>query len=192
VNGLPDSISTADNNISFQTDFGTFVGGTSQTITVQSSLVYDNVANTLKRQAKVVLVSSTTIDSAHIIILVKGVTETATVFFYRALPNRIKIIPSAIFAKASYVPAASIEVDLIRDVGLVSLNTPVNFTAVDANGKPVGAFQLFSNLSDSNGKCNFIYVQADTLFTGPIHFTATTAAPGGGSITSSFDLNIYK
>ncbi|HSZ34880.1 MAG TPA: hypothetical protein VK772_16300 [Puia sp.] len=192
VNGLPDSISAIDNNISLQTDFGTFVSGTAQTITVQSSLVYDSVVNTLKRQAMAVLVSSTTVDSAHIIVLVKGVTKTATVFFYRALPDRIKMIPSAIYAKASYIPAATIEVDLIRDTGLVSLNTPVILTAVDTSGNAVGAFQLFSNLSDSNGKTNFIYVQADTSFTGPIHFTASAAAPSGGSINSSFDLNIYK
>lgn len=196
VKGLPDEISDSDNHIILTTDFGTFEAPTpSKTTTISSSLVFDSSLNKLSRQASINLISDTKIDSVHLTATVKGVVKNKTIYFYQANPNRLTIVPSVIYAKASFSPI-TVDVNLMRDTGLVSVNTLIDFTASDTShstpSHDAGAFQLFNPYTDASGKCHFVYFFTDSTYQGAVKFRALTKNPFGQTIGDSINLIIYK
>jgi hypothetical protein len=189
VGGLPQDMTDTDNKILLTTDAGLFDQSNGKTAALPSNLVYIN--GQLARQLTINLISESKVDSVHLAATVKGVTKALTLYFYRALPDRMRIIPAAVFLKSSLTTGTAIEVDLLRDTGTVSQQTRIALTVTNDKGDMVGIFQLYNNLSDSMGKCQFNYFFPDSVYTGNLKIKASLDGYSS-TLSDSVNLTIYK
>jgi hypothetical protein len=159
-----------------------------QTISTPIPLVENN--GKLVRTVSVPLTSALVQDSVNVTATIKGVSQKLRLFFSNALPSDIQIKPGAVYVKASYTSPILIDVQLLRDTGIVSLKSLIDFSALADDGREVGAFQQYNNKSDSNGRCSFIYFFTDTLYKGDIKLRASFQA-NSIHLNDLFNLHTY-
>lgn len=171
ASGFPINTEDSGNSVAFTTDYGTFLSTGANSATVPWTYVY-LPNDSLERIATIFLHGTIIPDTAHLMAAVNGVTAPKSLYFYRAYPDLMYILPSSLFVRTSDSAGIAITVDLVRHSGAVSLYTPVSLVVRNNSGASVGAFSIYQNLCDSSGRCLFQYVFQDTSYTGTLSVIA--------------------
>ena len=107
-------------------------------------------------RAVAVLRSQQTTGLAHVRAVVDGTSAETTVRFVGALPERIVVAADETTVAADGNDTVIIRVKLLREIGKVSIGTPVEYVAIDANGQEVGLFsQATVSLADGTSSATF-------------------------------------
>jgi hypothetical protein len=117
---------------------------------------------------------------------VTGFTARGLITFGRALPDTI-FVETTLATVSRTSGTATITVQLLRDIGRVSDNTVVVYTATDSTGAAIGAFSDVKLASASNGKVTSTaaFDPLDTAAPGPATITATV-----GSVTGTIAIEL--
>jgi hypothetical protein len=190
VSGLPIDIVDSNNLIKLTTSKSSFQGFSSDTIMLQTALVYDSTNALFDRVASVLLKSTLRVDSAFLTATMQGFSKSISVYFTRAYPDSMRIVSPAIYLTHSYTTVNSFEVDLFRNSGIPSLNDSVSFLITDTLNQPIGYYQKFSNLSDSSGKCYFGYIYNDSTYLGALKVKASVRG-NQGALSDSINVYTY-
>jgi hypothetical protein len=112
---------------------------------------------------------------------VTGFTVPGLVTFGRALPNTV-FVESTAAAMSRVTGTATITVRLLRDIGQVSDNTAVVYTATDSTGVAIGAFsnvKLATADRDGNVTSTATFNPDDTAALGAAVITAAVGQTSG-------------
>ena len=166
--GLPDSKRT----VRFRTTAGRFLPENGQDVTRPADS---------SQQARVDLQVDALTGFARVSAEVDGtVSNDVGISFAPALPTRLTL--SSVKGRLASGEDTSLTVTLLRDVGTVSPNTVVSYSAVDKNGDHPGVFEDIK-ASDANGISTANFSLGATTYTGPITITASVANGPSASIT---------
>jgi hypothetical protein len=160
--GLPANQRT----VTFTTSFGTFVATSGATATA--------VADGSNR-ATVDLRAPTSLGDARITATVGNAVAQTGVSFTRAYPNSILVNLDKLSVTASLSDSTNITTTLLRNVGTVTPNTVVTYSAVDATtGGPLSL--IFRNVTPSNtsGQSTATMSPGNTTFRGTATIRART------------------
>jgi hypothetical protein len=156
--------------VTFTASVGTFAKSGNQTTTEMAGLDH---------RAVVDLKAPPMPANARITATVNGVRAETTVAFVPALPQRVEVVaPFSIKANQDVTVTAK----LFRDTGRVTRDRVVLFTAVDANGQPVGVFHNVK-VSAEDGTATATYTPNNTEHRGPITIAASTLSAAGSTVT---------
>jgi hypothetical protein len=161
---LPDSRRTVE----FTTNVGSFgpEGDDLKTFSIKADS---------SNRAVAVLRSPQTTGLAHVRAVVDDHSAETTVRFVGALPERIVVAADEPTVSADGTDTVIIRAKLLRDIGKVSVGTPVEYSAVDANGQDIGLFSQ-ATLSAADGGSTATFRPGTTPFRGRV--TISVRVPG--------------
>ena len=115
-----------------------------------------------------------------------AVSATTSVHFDRARPDRMTITSAESSLTASFTSKSRITVTLVRDVGIPTQGTVVEFSAADSTGVDIS---FFSSVSTSNetGEVVATFSPGAAAMTGPAKIRATVV---GTSVTATVTIQI--
>lgn len=180
-------LNTADSQASiiFTTTAGNFDNGT-RTITKPS--VVTLIDGVYKRTSKVRLTSGKTVELASIDITTSVTAKSLTVDFVRAYPEYVNVTVSAAAIQTGFNNTMTITTQLLRSIGVPSINSEIALRVVDASGADHGTFINFNNKSNAEGKVvNSFTLGADT-YQGPLFIKATATDAQGLPIISQYPI----
>ena len=161
--------------IQFSTSAGTFldpngIGSTTIHIHADSSGV-----------AVAQLRSSVTVESAEVRAKSDVAGDRGRVHFVFATPVQIEVTTDRVLLSVSLSDTAAITATLRTNGGFATKGTPVQFTATEPSGAPVGGFANVT-ASNSSGQATAVFDPAGTAFRG----TATVRARAQDPTTGAF------
>jgi hypothetical protein len=176
------SLPSGSRDVTFKTTVGTFAPGTDTTASVSA-----DAGNTATADLR----SPAVITSGRVQATVNGVTREVPVSFERALPNFISLVADKFTVKADPDDQINLTATLTRNVGAVTVNTPVTFKAVGTKENPAVTLPstFFQNVSVVNeqGVATAVFRPGDaTDYTGPV----TVTVEAGSSIRGTVELEI--
>ena len=118
-------------------------------------------------RAVAVLRSQQTTGLAHVRAVVDNTSAETTVRFVAALPERITVAADEPTVSANGSDTVIIRAKLLREIGKVSIGTPVEYSALDANGQDLGLFSQAS-LSLADGSSSATFRPGTTPFRGRV------------------------
>jgi hypothetical protein len=183
---ISDSIPAGSSRtVSFSTTVGTFAPGTGTTASVPA-----DAGNTATADLR----SPSEITSGRVMATINGVTREVPVSFERALPNFISLVADKFTVEAKPEDQIALTATLTRDLGMVTLNTPVIFKATGKQGTttvtlPSTFFQNVSVVTLVNGQsvATAVFHPGATDYRGPV--TVTVEVPGS-AVKGSVELEV--
>lgn len=171
-------ISSDARTVKFQTTAGSFVRGGTDTD--------EDVPATANGTATILLFSPTEVGEGRVRATVAGVSREVTIRFDRALPNSIVLSMSKTAVKDD--EEVTVTATLLREIGMVTKDTPVTFTATqdDANDKVFGFFNSSVALTGANGVATITFTPGNSGYQGPA--TMTAVAPNGREASVAFQV----
>lgn len=124
--------------------------------------------------------------NARITATAAGVTVEKFMSFIDALPDSITVT-APFTIKASETPTVTAKLE--RRTGVVTAGRVVSFSAVDADGQPVGTFHNVTR-SAADGTATAVFQPAGTTRRGLIRLRATTISADGQVITGESTANL--
>jgi hypothetical protein len=103
--------------------------------------------------------------AAQVRAVVDDTSANITVNFVAALPDRIAVAADEPSVRANGADTTVVRTTLLRDIGKVSVGTPVIYRAFDADGILLGTFAQ-ATLSDADGKSTATFRPGDIAYRG--------------------------
>lgn len=166
----PVSIISDYSSITFTTTAGLFDNGT-KTITKSSSTILVN--GIYKRTATVRLTSSKSVEIANVEVAIKGTSKNLSINFVKAFPDSIKLSVSAPSITQGYENSILITLNLIRSIGIPSINNDATISVMDANNVIKKSFVNYNTKSDANGQIINRFTMGNDPYKGILIITAS-------------------
>jgi hypothetical protein len=163
--------------VQFHTTAGSFVrGGTDQD---------EQVPATANNTAAIILYSASEAGEGRVRATVIGVSQEVRIRFDPALPERIVLKMSK--TTVADDEDVTVTATLFREIGKVTKDTPVTFTATrDDNDTEFGFFNGSVATTDTNGVATITFNPGNSGYKGPA--TMTAEAPNGRSASVAFQV----
>jgi hypothetical protein len=180
---IASSIPEADRTVTFTTTEGTFVNSSTPTQTTDKA----DASN----RATVDLKAGTEIVTAVLRATASVASAETTVQFVRAFPEAIQVdFGTAASLKGDGTSSVTVKAKLLRDVGTVTDNTVVEFSAVDAATKAPVAL-LFRNVQRStNGEATALVIAPTTTPRTTVTIQARVQREDGTFVTGEANIAI--
>jgi hypothetical protein len=158
---LPSNASSTNRNVTFTTTAGSFYGS-KDSKTVQVAIDVNGIAQTF-------LQSPRNIDLPYTIVTAKvgDYLKTETIQFIRAFPEKIIVDSTSIVLKANLSDHIDLTAKLIRNVGVPTPGTVVEFSASESNGNSIGSFYSIQP-SDNEGEAMSKFTVGYTPYRGEV------------------------
>lgn len=163
-----------DRLVIFSTSAGTFVDGS-----IVSSDPIEIPAD-VHGIATVQLRSELAAGSAIVRAEAGSVARKGRVHFVLAAPQQVFVTSDTLVLSVGASDTAGVEATLFRTQGVPSVGLPVEWSAVDPVGAPVGGFTSVT-LSDDQGKATATYAPGITAFRGDVTLRALVRDPSSGA-----------
>jgi hypothetical protein len=102
------------------------------------------------------------------------ISEDIYITYSKAFLNEMNITSSSLTIMPSTFNEISITTELLRDSGIVSLNSEAETTVVDTLGQLRGIFNNYKNKTDAQGKILNKYTLGSDDYVGRLHVIATS------------------
>lgn len=171
---IPEGSDPSERVITFSTSAGTFVDGT----TISSSPI--DITADVRGVATVQLRSDLTGGTAIVRAEVGSLARKGSVHFVLAGPQQVFVSSDTFVLSVGASETAQVEATLFRTQGVPSVGLPVEWSARDSGGAPVGGFTNIT-LSDESGKATAGYAPGPTATRGDVIIQALVRDPTSGA-----------
>jgi hypothetical protein len=181
---LPFDASDTLSQVTFKATKGIFPEANASTITAKAKKSIDGT----KKIAQVIFKSSLLPDSAVISAELFDVTQSVTINFTRAYPDKLQLMPSSFAIKPANDVSGEVSINALvsRLKGFVSLDNEVDLEAWDSSfAGHIGSFRIYNNLTNSQGQSNYVFVLGDSVankeekaYTGALYIIGQTLIDG--------------
>ena len=119
--------------------------------------------------------------SAQVRAVVDDTSAETTVNFIAAPPERIAVSADEPSVRADGTDTTIVRTTLLRDIGKVSLSTPVVYTAFDSDGQQLGTFAQ-ATLSDADGRSSATFRPGTSPYRGLVTIQAQAGSVLGSTV----------
>ncbi|MGZ3943323.1 MAG: hypothetical protein ACXVJB_00200 [Mucilaginibacter sp.] len=163
---LPGNTQSGQYNITFSTTNSVFFDSQKSSTTISTLRPQPDSAN---RFATALLVCPATVGTATVTTTVQDISRSVQVNFIPALPQSVKLTGNAQFINATATSEITLNLALIRSIGIATAGQSVQAWAVDSLNNPIGNFRNGNMvLSDKTGNATLYFSLNQSTYLGKI------------------------